>query len=352
MNWLSGSNPFEDNRDRYGYGPSGYDRGDTTYGYEYNNSAGYGAPQYEAPASRSMPVADPRPFVEYEYRYEEAPPVHRSSYLKDNYPGRADSPPPYDQFREYEAAPAPAYDRYNNFAEQPSFGSRYEVEPSYGTRHNDYEDVRYGGESESRLRTMSSTYNYSRVEATSGMEPSSTADAEMTQATEEVLVSLRGAQVHLVDDQESPLLGQGDFAVVLIEEAGNGIVTFVRVGENLRWPLTKDEPAVKLDDSHYFFTIRVPRPIDEMDTETARCPSQEVISYGVTFLAAGQEEHLRELDTVLNQYSQFSNPQLVSAEPERDEYNGAFGHSRYPYAPMDAPRDFVTINKLEVLFLS
>ncbi len=155
-------------------------------------------------------------------------------------------------------------------------------------------------ESESRLRTMSSTYNCSKAEATSGVDPSFTADAEVTEVTEWVLVSLCGAQVHLVDHQEGPLLGQGNFAVVPIEEAGNGIVTFVRVGENSRWPLMKDEPTVKLDDSHYFFTIRVPHSVNEMDTETARCPSQEVMSYGVTFLATGQEEHLRELDMVLN----------------------------------------------------
>ncbi|KAG0620351.1 hypothetical protein M758_4G209500 [Ceratodon purpureus] len=346
MDWLSGSNPFEDNRERYSYGSPGYGHGDTRYGYEYSNSGGYGeshaAPQY---GSHSMPVAEPRASAEYEYRYEEAPPAYRNAHSEESSPRAADSPPPYDRFREYEPALAPAYDRYNDYAEQPSFGSRYEVEPSYGSRYNDYGDVGYGGDSESRLRT----YNYNKSVATSGMEPSFTADAEVTEATEEVLVSLRGAQVHLVDDQESPLLGEGEFAVVLIEEAGNGIVTFVRVGDNLRWPLTKDEPAVKLDSTHYFFTIRVPRPVDEMDMETARCPSQEVMSYGVTFPALGQEEHLRELDVVLNQYSEFSNPQLVRAEPEVDEYDGGFRLSRLSYTPMDAPREFVTINKLEVM---
>jgi hypothetical protein len=336
MDWFSSSNPFEDNRDRYGYGSSGNDYGEGRYGYENGSSAGYGAP-----------ASHPRAFVEYEYGYEEAPPVYRSERSEESSPRAVDSPPSFDRSREYEPALAPAYDWNKNYAEQPAFGSRYEEEVSYGSGYNDYGGVRYGGESESRVRT----YSYSK-ETVSEMEPSFVADAEVTEATEEVLVSLRGAQVHLVDDQESPLLGEGEFAVVLIEEAGNGIVTFVRVGENLRWPLTKDEPAVKLDSRHYFFTISVPRPIDEMDTETARCPSQEVMSYGVTFPAAGQEEHLRELDAVLNQYSQFSNPQLVCAEPEGGEsYDGAFGHSRLSYTPMDAPREFVTINKLEVLFV-
>jgi hypothetical protein len=60
---LNDSNPFKDNRGRYGCGSFGDDHGDTRDGYEYNKSAGCGAPQYEAP----------RAFVEYEYRCEEAP---------------------------------------------------------------------------------------------------------------------------------------------------------------------------------------------------------------------------------------------------------------------------------------
>lgn len=329
MNWLSSSNPFEDNRETFGYGASGYDHGGARYGLECSNSGGYGE-SYEAPA---MPVADPRASVEYNYRYEEA---YRNAH-SESVPRRTDSPPAYDRFREYEPALAPKYDRYSNYAEQASFESRYEEDTSYRSPYN---DSRYGEEGESRLRT----YNYSA----GATEPSfRVADAEVTEATEEVLVSLRGAQVHLVDDQESPLLGQGEFSVVLIEQAGNGIVAFVRVGENLRWPLTKDEPAVKLDSSHYFFTIRVPRPVDEMDAETARCPSEEVMSYGVTFSSAGQEEHLRELDSVLCRYGQFLNPTLVRAEPEMEEYD--YGHSRLTYSPMDASRGFVTINKLEVI---
>jgi spartin len=162
------------------------------------------------------------------------------------------------------------------------------------------------------------------VTTTAVTDPGYGAEA-VTETLEDVLVRVRGAMVHLVDDQESPLLAEGDFSVVRIEQEGNGIVAFVRVGDNLRWPLTKDESVVKLDSSHYFFTIRVPRRVDDMDRDTAGA-SQECMSYGVTFSAAGQERQMRELDEVLEQYSGFSTPQLVHGDRERDEFDGAFGY--------------------------
>ena len=117
-------------------------------------------------------------------------------------------------------------------------------------------------------------------------EHGSAAAAPMVGASEEVLVRIPGAMVHLIiDDQECPFLSAGEFSVVRIQQQGNGMVAFVRVGEQLRWPLTKDEPAVKLDSTHYFFTIRVPSPVDKMDSETAReVSSNNNILYGMSVL--------------------------------------------------------------------
>lgn len=305
MSWLSGANPFEDKRDShgYGYGATAYEH-PYSYDYGYKTATGYGD-SYEAPASFSMSITS----GDYENRYEEAPPTYGSSYSKESSP---------------ELERAPAYKRYNDYAEQASYGSRYvknyEEEPCFGsrydTRYDEYGDLKYG---ESLSRNTNSSCDYRKSEITFGMEPTFMVDAEVTEASEDVLVSLRGAQVHLVDDQDSVLLGEGEFSVVLIEQAGKEVVAFVRVGDDLRWPLTKDEPAVKLDSSHYFFTIRVPRRVDEMDSDTARGSSQEVVTYGVTFAVEGQEEHLRELDSVLKNYNQFSSPKLV---PVRDEFDG------------------------------
>jgi spartin len=163
---------------------------------------------------------------------------------------------------------------------------------------------------EKLFRTASNTYDFNAVETTPvGQEE------HHTEASEETLVTVRGATVHLVDEDESPMLGQGDFSVVRIEQEGNGIVAFVRVGEQLRWPLTQDEPAIKLDSSHYFFTIRVPRSVDHMIHETV---GDEILSYGVTFADVnGQEHQLRELDSVLERYSNFSKPQLVHGQQQQ-----------------------------------
>jgi hypothetical protein len=95
--------------------------------------------------------------------------------------------------------------------------------------------------------------------------------APSVEASQEILVRIPGVMVHLIDDESSPLLGSGDLSVVRIEQEGNGILALVKVGEGLEWPLTKDEPTVKLDPTHYFFTIRVPPLIDtEVDTETVK----------------------------------------------------------------------------------
>lgn len=175
----------------------------------------------------------------------------------------------------------------------------YEQVPRYGNDGQLYEESGEG------LFDMD---NFNAVTTTT------TGPGQVTEASEETLVEVRGAMVYLVDDEESPLLAEGRFSVVRIEQEGNGIVAFVRVGERLRWPLTKDEPAVKLDSTHYFFTIRVPRAVDEMDRETAGGKGGETLSYGVTFSVAGQEQQLRELDSLLEQYSDFSVPQLVRGD--------------------------------------
>lgn len=88
-------------------------------------------------------------------------------------------------------------------------------------------------------------------------------DDSPLQAREECLVTIPGAIVHLVDEEMSPHLATGHLSIVRIMQRGNGIVVLVRVGEHLHWPLMKDEPAVKLDPTHYFFTLRVPPAVDE-----------------------------------------------------------------------------------------
>ncbi|OMO93741.1 hypothetical protein COLO4_16704 [Corchorus olitorius] len=87
---------------------------------------------------------------------------------------------------------------------------------------------------------------------------------------------------------------------------GNNIVAvFARIGDEIQWPLAKDEPVVKLDTSHYLFTLRVPSNGSFEEGKDSK-GTEEVLNYGLTIAAKGQEGLLKELNRVLETYSCFS----------------------------------------------
>ncbi|CAM6018223.1 unnamed protein product [Sphagnum balticum] len=151
---------------------------------------------------------------------------------------------------------------------------------------------------------------------------------EEVESREECLVTVPGAIVYLIDDEQSIHLATAHFSIVRITQKGNGIVVLVRVGNDLHWPLMKDVPAVKLDPTHYFFSVPVPLVVDhtEEDTKNSKhnsCGGQnesEVLNYGVTFPVAGHEKALEELDTLLGQYTCFSSPTLVHGDKQKEKF--------------------------------
>lgn len=307
MNWLHRNNPFDDVRDRYSYPSPAYDQGDVNYGY------GYG---YDLYANRSASVA-PQRSMDYGYAYEEAP-------ASGGF-GRSVGDSSHDRYENRSYDEQPSFSRHRAYDETPVYSDGYN---DYGEQYHRYSDGYNNFGAEPEVDLFRNAYDFRRAETTTGVTKSAVAEevTGVAESSEDVLVKIRGAMVHLVDDEESPLLAEGAFSVVRIEQAGKGIVAIVRVGDSLQWPLTKDEPAVKLDSSHYFFTIRVPRRVDDMDRETAG-GSQESLSYGVTFTVAGQEREFHELDGILSQYCGFSTPQLVHGEnAEKDEFDGVFGY--------------------------
>ncbi|KAK4477225.1 hypothetical protein RD792_016439 [Penstemon davidsonii] len=118
------------------------------------------------------------------------------------------------------------------------------------------------------------------------------------ESSEEVLIRIPGAIVHLIDKQQSVELATGDFSIVQLKQGDNVVAALARVGEEIQWPLAKDESAVKLDESHYFFTLRVP-------SETGEINSDNNLNYGLTIAAKGQDGLLRELDSLLEKFSMF-----------------------------------------------
>ncbi len=87
------------------------------------------------------------------------------------------------------------------------------------------------------------------------------------EAQEECLLTIPGAIAHMVDDQESVHLSTGTFSIVRIIQKGSGIVILAHVGDSLHWPVTKDTPTVKLDPTHYFFSLPIPASVDEADDD-------------------------------------------------------------------------------------
>ncbi|KAJ1408783.1 Senescence/spartin-associated [Sesbania bispinosa] len=79
------------------------------------------------------------------------------------------------------------------------------------------------------------------------------------EATEEVLLKIPGAILNLIDKEYSVELASGDFTVICLRQGDNAVAVYARVADEIQWPLAKDETAVKLDDSHYFFSFRSPR---------------------------------------------------------------------------------------------
>ncbi|KAB2602734.1 hypothetical protein D8674_003739 [Pyrus ussuriensis x Pyrus communis] len=132
----------------------------------------------------------------------------------------------------------------------------------------------------------------------------------VTHSSEDLLVRIPGAIVHLIEKDSSIEIARGELTVVGLRQNGNVVAVLARVGDQIQWPLAKDEPSVKLDQSHYFFTLRVPAngspKRGEIDDSTGKRGEFELLNYGLTFGSAGQEGLLRDFDQILGNYSCFS----------------------------------------------
>ncbi|KAL3621377.1 hypothetical protein CASFOL_036289 [Castilleja foliolosa] len=127
------------------------------------------------------------------------------------------------------------------------------------------------------------------------------------ESSEEVIITIPGAIVHLIDKQNSIELAKGDFSIVQLKQGGNVVAALARIGEQIQWPLAKDEAAVKLDDAHYFFSLRVPSEHGEIN-------SDNILNYGLTISGKGQKKLLKDLDSILEKFSAFRVEKASAAE--------------------------------------
>lgn len=129
------------------------------------------------------------------------------------------------------------------------------------------------------------------IQHNSGMNPPA------FESSEEILIRIPGAVVHLIDKKRSVQLASGELNIVRLRQGDNVVAVLARIGDQVQWPLAKDEPAVKLNGSHYFFSLRVP--------EDDKGDGVELLNYGLSIAAKGQDDLLREFDGILESYSGF-----------------------------------------------
>ncbi|XP_047150022.1 senescence/dehydration-associated protein At4g35985, chloroplastic-like [Vigna umbellata] len=88
--------------------------------------------------------------------------------------------------------------------------------------------------------------------------------------TQDLVVQIPGCKFHLMDEGEALELGQGHFTIMRVMQQNVALATVIKVGASFQWPLTKDEPVVKVNDLLYLFFL----PVKD---------GGEPMSYGVTF---------------------------------------------------------------------
>ncbi|XP_057470396.1 protein EARLY-RESPONSIVE TO DEHYDRATION 7, chloroplastic-like isoform X2 [Actinidia eriantha] len=134
------------------------------------------------------------------------------------------------------------------------------------------------------------------------------------ESVEEIILTVPGAILHLIDKHYSVELATGDLSIVRLRQGDTVVAVVAVVAGEIQWPLAKDAAAVKLDESHYFFSLRAPKDVgsdSSDDEEEKRVPqssidSDDLLNYGLTIASKGQEGLLKELDKVLETYSSFS----------------------------------------------
>ncbi|KAG2266724.1 hypothetical protein Bca4012_075812 [Brassica carinata] len=131
-------------------------------------------------------------------------------------------------------------------------------------------------------------------------------------AREEVILTISGAILHLIDQSYSVELACGDLAIIRIVQDGNVVAVLARVADEIQWPLTKDENSVKVDESHYFFTLRPSKDFGS-DSSDEDEDNADMLNYGLTIASKGQKHFLEELERILDHYSCFT-VQKVSEE--------------------------------------
>ncbi|KAL9685638.1 hypothetical protein QQ045_023089 [Rhodiola kirilowii] len=109
---------------------------------------------------------------------------------------------------------------------------------------------------------------------------------------QQIILQIPGCRVHLMEEGDVVELANGDFTIIRIYDENVCLATIVKVGDYLQWPVTKDEPVVKVSTGQYLFSL----PIADGDP----------LSYGVGFWDRNCGIQLELLDEFLREHCCFS----------------------------------------------
>ena len=133
--------------------------------------------------------------------------------------------------------------------------------------------------------------------------------------SEDVLLRIAGAQLHLIDRHRSHPRAAGDLSLHRIRAGDTSLAAIAQLGP-IQWPLARDVASVKLDPCHYSFSLTVPASPDD--------PSPDPLHYGLTLSAPD----LR-LDGLLASYTRFSVHSVVGSEGLADRVRGEVEAAAY-----------------------
>ncbi|KAL9261247.1 Senescence/dehydration-associated protein, chloroplastic-like protein [Drosera capensis] len=141
---------------------------------------------------------------------------------------------------------------------------------------------------------------------TSSLDDPSPLSPETTpSSSEQVLITLPSTTVHLIDSTRSVPLASGTLEIIRLIQNNTIVAVLARIGDQIQWPIAKDEPVVRLDDSHYFFSLRVPNGMNNNGSDEIWESDTTVLNYGVTMM--GSDECLVEaFDRTLDVHGCFS----------------------------------------------
>eukprot|EP01018_Ginkgo_biloba_P038049 Gb_40006 [translate_table: standard] len=123
---------------------------------------------------------------------------------------------------------------------------------------------------------------------------------EVPTGSENELLRIRGAQLCLIDGEESVIIQSGDFAFHVIKQTESPLAATVGLVGDFQWPVGKDSPALKVGNKKYAFAL----------------PG---LVYGLVLPANTPVEAVQSLEGLLQQYSTFEQYPEISDGAENNE---------------------------------